>query len=80
VDAVVGLLAVDLGGEAGDLRVVRLLQALEANRIGFLVEIVARDRPLPVHQPQLDDRRAEVFLGRPVERQLVGRGAELPGG
>jgi len=46
----VDLFAIDLGGETCYLRVGGRLEAREAFRVGSLVEIVARDRLLPVQQ------------------------------
>ena len=46
-------------------------------RVGLLVEVVARDRLLPVQQPQLDDPRAAVLVGRAIEGKLVGGRAAL---
>ncbi len=71
VHAVVGLLAVDLGGQTGDLGIVGSLQPLEPDRIRPFVQVVACDRLSPVEQPQLDDRRAAVLVRRAVEGQLV---------
>ena len=48
VHAVVCLFPVDLGGEPGELRVVRGLQLLESTCIGFLVEVMTGNRLLPV--------------------------------
>ena len=70
VHAVVRLLAIDLRSEAGDLGIGRLPQPLEPDRVRFLVEIVTGDRLLPVQQAKLDDLRAAVVVGRPVERAV----------
>ena len=71
--AVVDLLAVDLRRQAGDVRVGRRLELLEPQLVGRLVEDPARDRPRPVgHEPELDELRARVLLGRSVERERVG--------
>ena len=72
VQAVVDLLAVDLRREPGELVVVGLLQRFEADAVGLLVEVAARDRVRPVEQAQLDERRTAVVLGRAVERERVG--------
>jgi len=56
---VVRLFAVDLRREAGDLGIVGLLQAVEPDRVCFLVQVVARDRLRPVQQPKLDELRIE---------------------
>ena len=77
MDAVVRLLTVHLGGEPGDLLVVGRLQRLEPDLVGRLVQDVPRDRPRPVHLPQLDERRRAVLLRRAVERELV-RGRPQP--
>ncbi len=73
----VGLLAVDLGRETRDLGVVGALERREPDLVGGLVQPVARDRPRPLEPAQLDERRAAVLLGLPVERERVGRRAEL---
>ena len=44
----------------------------ERCRVRLLVEVVARDRLRPVQQPQLDELRAAVLVGRAVEGELVG--------
>jgi len=54
VEAVVGLLAVDLGREPRDLLVAALLQPREPLGVGAFVEDVSRDRALPFREPQLD--------------------------
>ena len=80
MEPVVDLLALDLGGDPCELRVLVLLQPLDPDRVRGLVEDVARDRARPVRdEPQLDERRAAVLLGLAVERQRVGVGAELLG-
>ena len=45
--------------------------AVEAHRVGLLVQPAARDRARPVEQAQLDERRAAVFVRRAVERERV---------
>src|SRR5215218_4143714 len=78
VHPVVRLLAVDLRGEAGDLRVVRLDQLLDPPLVRVLVETMARDRLGPVrHEAQLDELRAAVLLRLAVERELVRGRPEL---
>src|SRR3954470_16920712 len=72
MDAVVRLLAVDLCGEPGNLPILRLLQPLESLRVGLFVEVMARDRVGPVHEPQLDERGTAVLAWRAVEGELVG--------
>ena len=62
VQAVVRLLAVDLPGEPGDLRSFGPFQLVEPPRVRLLVQVVPRDRLLPVEQPQLDDRCGAVIL------------------
>ena len=77
VQAVVGLLAVDLRREARQLGVLRLHQAVDADAVGLLVEIAAGDRVRPLEQMQLDERRAAVVVRLAVERERVGVGVEL---
>ena len=78
VHAVVRLLAVDLRGEAGDLRVRVGLQRLDPQLVGRLVEDAARDRPSPVgDEAELHERRAAIGRRLPVERELVGGRAEV---
>jgi hypothetical protein len=77
VHAVVGLLAVDLRREAGDLRVVRFLQARQPLGVGLLVQDMPSDRLLPGEQAQLDEPGTPVFSGCTVERELVCRRAAL---
>jgi hypothetical protein len=78
VHPVVGLLAVDLPGEAGDLLVVGLHQRFDPFLVGRLVEHLPRDRACPVgNDAQLDELRAAVLLGLAVERELVCGRAEL---
>jgi len=72
VHPVVDLLAVDLRGQARKLGVVGGLQLVEPDRVGLLVEVVARDRVLPARQPQLYEPGAAVLLGSSVEGELVG--------
>jgi len=55
VHAVVRLLAVDLGGESRNLGVVGLHELCQPLRVGLFVQVVARDRLLPVEQAQLDE-------------------------
>jgi len=80
VDAVVGLLTVDLRGDAGELRVVRDAERVEPDRVRSLVEPVPRDRPCPLQPAQLDEGGGAVVLGRAVEGERVGVGAELARG
>jgi hypothetical protein len=77
VHAVVDLLAVHLRGQPGDLGIVRGLERVQPDRVGRLVEEVARDRARPLEAAELDERRAPVLLRPPVERERVGVGAEV---
>jgi hypothetical protein len=80
VKPVIDLLALDLGGDPGQLRVVVLLQALDPDRVRRLVEDVPCDREGPVgHEPQLHERCTEVLLRTTVERERVGVGVESGG-
>src|SRR5262249_22043446 len=47
--------------------------------VGLLVQVVPRDRLLPVGQPQLDQTRAQVLVGCAVERELIRRRTALAG-
>jgi hypothetical protein len=71
----VGLLALDALREAAELRA----QRVDPDRVGRLVEPVARDRLAPVGQAQLDERRRAVLLGRAVEGEGVRVGRQLGG-
>ena len=71
VHAVIGLLPVDLRGEAGDLRVVVLHQRRDADLVGLLVEPAAHDRVAPVEQSQLDEGCAAVLVERAVECECI---------
>ena len=77
VQAVVGLFAVDLRRQARQFGVVRLHQAVDADAVGLLVEVAARDRVRPLEQMQFDERRAAVVVRLAVERERVGVGVEL---
>ncbi len=77
VHAVVRLLAVDLGRQAGNLGIAGQLQLLEALGIGHFVQVVPRDRLLPVEEAVLDERGAAVLVGRAIEGELVGRRSAL---
>ena len=72
VHAVVRLLAVDLRREARDGGIGVVLQRGDPDLVGGLVQPAPRDRVRPVHQVELDERRAAVLLERPVERERVG--------
>jgi len=77
---VIDLLAVHLRRKAGDLGVRVGPEPVEPDLVGRLVEVAPRDRVGPVEQPELDERRTGVLLGRAVERELVGGRAEIARG
>ena len=79
VHAVVRLFPVHLPRDTGDLRVVGCDERAEPDLVCSLVEPVARDRARPLEPAELDEGRAAVLLGLPVERELVGSGSELGG-